>query len=425
MKITRIAGVAALLAAGFAQAQAQDVKVNALIELWYTQMLDSNLRNDTVNPVAKTYYGLDSRFQENTINVKRAEIYLSGKVADGVTWNILFDPSLALLSQKDPSNTANTNTLNGMLHDAMINWDLGNGFMLRAGQTKLPTVYESTILSAREILFMERSQLAKVFGERRDRGIWGVYSFGDPNGLSGKFNVVVSNGTSDDGTGGKSNDADAQKDWTTRLEFALGKTQKFGVYYREGETGLKNSKIVAANTAAWGVAGVPSAQDILDNRDKTTLLGGYYAFDDGTWHGDVEVVSGLLGRRFPTLYATTAAAAAREYLDQKYLGYALTGSYKMGRHVFAARYDVMNYNSGDNWYTATSPYVTANGDFSPKYAETILGYNLLFDAAKPNNGKVKFDYVIRKKNFLDPNASAGQSGPQGGNSFVISMMIGF
>src|SRR5664279_3864150 len=82
MKISRLAGIAALLAAGFTQAQAQDVKVNILTEFWYTQMLDSNLRNNSAQNVVGNYYGLDSRFQENTFNIKRAEIYCNYKISD-------------------------------------------------------------------------------------------------------------------------------------------------------------------------------------------------------------------------------------------------------------------------------------------------------------------------------------------------------
>ena len=80
MKITRLAGIAALLAAGVTQAQAQDVKfTGVLLEFWQTQMLDSNLRNNaTAAAGASKYYGLDSRFQENNFAVKRAEIYLNG-----------------------------------------------------------------------------------------------------------------------------------------------------------------------------------------------------------------------------------------------------------------------------------------------------------------------------------------------------------
>lgn len=419
MKITRLAGVAALLAAGFTQAQAQDVKLTGvLIEFWQTQMLDSNLRNNsTAAAGASKYYGLDSRFTENTFAVKRAEIYLNGKITDDVSWNLMFDP-----------NNSTSSVGNNVLHDAVITWKIGNGFSVKAGQFKMPTTYEATMVAATNILFFERNQINRVFGDKRDRGVWGIYAFGDPKGWNGKFNVAVSNGTTDDGSAGKNNDVNAQKDWTTRLELAYGPEHKFGAYYREGLTNLKNSTYNAAS--AWTTAGYVSATQIKDNKDKTTLLGAYYAFDNATWHASAEMATGLLGRRFPTLFAAATTNPSREHLDQKFLGYAIDGVYKMGRHWFTARYDVLNYNTGDDWYTATNPYTTnvatglpTGNDLEPKYTEITVGYNLLFNPGKYSAGKLKLDYVHRSKNFLLPRA--GQTGEQGGDSLVASLMIGF
>jgi hypothetical protein len=421
MKITRLAGVAALLAAGFTQAQAQDVKLTGvLIEFWQTQMLDNNLRNNTqAKPGGvSNYYGLDSRFTENTFAVKRAEIYLNGKITDDVSWNLMFDP-----------NNSTSSVGNNVLQDAVITWNIGNGFSVKAGQFKMPTTYEATMVAATNILFFERNQINRVFGDKRDRGVWGIYTFGDPKSWNGKFNVAVSNGTTDDGSGGKNNDLNAQKDWTTRLELAYGPAHKFGAYYREGLSNLKDSTLVTATVPATWTIGAPAAAQIKDNKDKTTLLGAYYAFDNASWHASAEVATGLLGRRFPTLF-TAAAAPAREHLDQKFLGYAIDGAYKMGRHWFTARYDVLNYNTGDDWYTATNPYTTAvatglptGNDLNPKYTEITVGYNLLFNPAKYGAGKLKLDYVHRSKNFLLPRA--GQTGEQGGDSLVASLMVGF
>jgi hypothetical protein len=212
-----------------------------------------------------------------------------------------------------------------------------------------------------------------------------------------------------------------------RFEAGYGAAHRFGFYYREGETNLKSSTSVAATTAGWGTTGVPAAADILANRDKTTLEGLYYAFDNSRFHFDFEYATGVLGRRFPTLFATTAAAAGREHLDQKFLGYCLTGVYKMGHHQILARYDMLNYNSGDNWYTAASPYkVTVNAapaDYSPKYTETTVGYNYVFVPTKYGAAKLKLDYIMRSKNFLAPRA--GQTGEKGGDSVVLSWEIAF
>ncbi len=424
MKPYRLALLTALGVSG-AFAQAQDVKLNALVELWYTQMMDDNLRNNGAAKVpASAYYeGLSSgRFQENTFALKRAEIYLSGKVTDEISWNVMFDP-----------NNSTSTVGNNVLQDAVITWTPGHGFTVKAGQFKMPTTYEATIVGAKDILFFDRNQLNRVFGDKRDRGIWVSYTLGDPKGLLAKLNLAVSNGTTDDGSGGKNNDSNAQKDWTARFEGAYGPEHKFGAYYRQGGTNLKDSTAVTPTIlqlAGWG-PGAPSAAEIRDNKDKTTLLGAYYAFDNASWHADFELATGLIGRRFPTLFVNTAAATAptREHLDQKYLGYAVTGAYKMGRHWFLARYDVLNYNAGDDWYTTYNPYkesaagVSRNADYSPKFTEITLGYNYLFVPAKSLLGKVKLDYIMRSKNFLTPRV--GQIGEQGGNSLVASLMVAF
>ena len=181
--------------------------------------------------------------------------------------------------------------------------------------------------------------------------------------------------------------------------------------------------------ATWTGTGVvaPTPADILANRDRTTLEGLYYAFDTSQWHFDVEYATGLLGRRFPTLGVT---APGREHLNQKFAGYALTGVYKMGHHQIAARYDLLNYNSGNDWYTPANPYLpttgaNAGGDFSPKYTETTVGYNYVFVPNKYSYGKLKLDYIMRSKNFLNSSAALGQTGAQGGNTLVASLMVGF
>src|SRR5512133_4037992 len=161
MKITRLAGIAALLAAGVTQAQAQDIKLTGvLFEFWQTQMLDSNLRNNTTAAGnTSKYYGLDSRFQENNFAVKRAEIYLNGKITDDITWNAMFDP-----------NNSNTATVpNNVLQDLVITWNAGNGISVKAGQFKMPTTYEATMVAATNILFFERNQINRSrcrFGAR-------------------------------------------------------------------------------------------------------------------------------------------------------------------------------------------------------------------------------------------------------------------
>lgn len=415
MKIFRLAGLACLLTCG--AVQAQDVKVNILTEFWYTQMMDNTLRNNApIKAGASAYYDGTSagRFTENAFNLKRAEIYCNYKISDEWAGYLMFDPNQA------------TNTVtNNILQDFVITWTpSGTGFTVKGGQFKMPSTYESTLCSARDIIFFDRAQMSRLLGERRDRGLWAAYSYGSPEGFKGNLNASISNGTTDDGTSGKNAvDANAQKDYLVRFDGSYTKAHKFGLWYRSGQTNLKSSTTVAATLpASWTAAGV-TAQTLLDNRDKTTATGLFYAFDAPQWHFDVEYATGLLGRRYPTLFANTAAAPLREHLDQKFQGYVVTGVYKMGAHQIAARYDVFNYNSGDDFYGAVSPYATAAGDAAPKYTETTVGYNYLFNPSKYTYGKLKVDYIIRSKNFLA--ANPGTTGLNGGNSLVASVMVGF
>ncbi len=412
MKISRLAGVAALLVAGAAQAQ-EAIKVNALIELWYTQMSDNNLRlNTAVKPggVSTYYEGLSSgRFVENGFTVKRSEVYLSQSISDSISWNLMFDP-----------NNSTSTVGNNVLHDAVITWNLGSGFVLKAGQFKMPTTYEATIVAAKDLYFFDRNQINRVFGDKRDRGAWLSYSTGDAKGLNSKVSVAISNGTTDDGSGGKTAvDANAQKDFTVRYEGAFGSAHKFGGYYREGVTNLKDATLLTPTTVPAGT----TAQQIKDNKDKTTLQGLYYAYDTTKLHFDFEYATGLLGRRFPSIFAASTATMSREHLDQKFSGYTGTLIYKMGQHQVALRYDSLNYNSGNNWYTAASPYKLTTGDYTPKYTETTVGYNYNFVPGKYSVAKLKLDYIMRSKNFLTPRTA--QAGEQGGNSFVASLGIGF
>ena len=431
MKIYRLAAVACFLAGGLVQAQ--DVKVNILTEFWYTQMMDSSLRNNAaVKPAgmvngaagAATYYdGMSSsRFQENTFNIKRAEIYLNYKISDEWAGYMMFDPSLTNTSA---AATTATSASGSALQDFVITYTpAGTALFIKGGQMKMPTTYESTILSARDISFFDRSQMSRLIGEKRDRGIWAGYNFGDVTGFKSTINFAISNGSTDDGTSGKTAvDGNASKDYTVRYDGSYTSAHRFGVYYRTGTTNMKNVNTSTVTLpASWTTAGV-TLQTVKDNQDKTTAEGLFYAYDQGAYHFDVEYSTGLIGRRYPSLF-TAAATPQREHLDQKFTGYAATAIYKMGRHQFALRYDMMNYNSGNDWYSLSSPYVNAAGaDAAPKYTETTVGYNFLFVPSKYTYGKLKVDYIFRGKNFLA--ADPGTTSLTGGSTIMCSVMVGF
>ena len=399
----------AFLLAGTVPLSAQDVKVTGLVEVWYTQMLDSNLRlNTPLNSYAKN--SLPAAFNENTFYIRRTELYFNGTITNDVTWNALVDP-----------NTSTTTAPSALL-DASISWKLVKNFSIKVGQFK-PGITLDSNMGGVGIYFYDRSMMARQWGEKRDRGILATYALGDPKAFSAKINFGIFNGMADKDY--KSNDTNAQKDYLFRVDMAYGADHKFSVYYREGGLDAKDVGLVAGTKVAWG-PGAPTDPQILDNKDKTTNLGAYYVYDTSKWHADIDVMTGLLGRRYPTVYNAPPSAVAREHLDQKFMGIVVSGAYKMGQHQIAVRYDSLNYNSGDNWYTATNPYTLTPGvDKTPKFAELIIGYNYVFNATKYALGKMKLDYVHRSKNFFLPLASAGQTGEQGGDSVVVSWQVGF
>ena len=427
-QLTLGAPLTAALLLGASRAQAQDVKVNALVDVWYTQALDSNLRRNAVAP--GKYYNLNSAFQENTFTLRRAEIYLAGKVSDELTYTVMFDPNIA------------TTTAPNIVQDAFITYKPTSWFSLQAGQFKPLQTYEATLVASKDLYFYDRSQLGRVIGDKRDRGIVAGFGFGDAASLAGKFSVGFANGTTDK-AGGKSADANAQKDFVSRLEFSYGKTQKFGIYGRSGSTDAKDAGSLNANPFAYASqpAGpndktIPSTDQILQNKDKATNLGVYYALDTEQWIAQLEAVTGLLGRRFPSVGiappATGVSPAAREWLDQRYLGYALSGGYKFGSHALVARYDVFDYNRGNNYYGPFNPYTqnTTTGaltgaDYSPKFREVVLGWNVTFTPGKWTLANFKLDYIHRSKNFLKANAALGQTTEQGGDSLVAALQVAF
>ena len=415
MKRTLLASLAALLAAGTAPAQAQGVKVYGLVQVWYTQMLNSDLRTDGL---AKTngnaYYDLNGNYTENSFLIRRSEIHVGGAIpnVDGLSFEINIDPSI---------NTGTGNPT--ILQDATLNYKAPVGLEFTLGQFHNQQTLEG-MTSASVLVFAERSQLGRRFGDKRDRGLTVALPFGDQD-FGGKATVGVFNGMTD-ATSGKTNDTNAQKDFVGRLEFHAGKEHTFGVYTLQGQTDQADKGALVAQTFAGTSA--PSAADILSDKDKTTNYGAYYDYNNGTWHFIGEMIAGNWGRRASSL-GTAAGAAKREALDQKFMSYYATAAYTTGAHTFALRYDFLNANQGDKWYTDYNPYtesapgVSRGVDYTPKYTEITAGYTYAFNPQLLKAANIKLNYIHRSKNFLAPGAT--ETGEQGGDSFIAAFQIAF
>lgn len=427
MKRSHLLPLAALLVAGTLPATAQ-VKVGGLVQVWYNQILDSNLRNNSAALATtagnRSYYNLRSEFKENGFAIRRTELKFSGSILEGVDYEVMIDPSI---------NTSATNPT--ILQDAVITYKSSFGVDFKVGQMKIFQTYEG-LNSSGELLLVERSQMGRTLGDVRNRGGAAILPFGDPKEFGGRAVIGFFNG-SPAGVD-KGNDNNAQKDFVARLDFNVGKEQKFGFYTLQGSTNSndKVSSALVANTFTNAdPAKAPTAQQVLDNKDKTTNLGAYYVFQNADFHASAEYITGLLGRRFPTV-SNAAGAAGREHLDQKFQGIVLTGAYTAGNHTFILRLDSMNYNKDDNWYTTYNPYTTttanapiqvngANVDYTPKYTEITAGYLYAFKPETLKAANIKVNYIHRSKNFLAPLAATGQTGEQGGDNLVVAFQVAF
>lgn len=411
--LNRTGLAAALLAAPLALSAQTAPKLGGLVQVWYTQMMDSNLRNNSAAPMG--YYNLRSEFKENGFNIRRTELNISGGVLPEIDYALVVDPSVNTSNTQSNSNSSYNPTI---LQDAWAAYKNGR-FQLKLGQFKTLQTYEGNVSSS-ELVFAERSQLGRVFGDKRDRGAVASLNLGD-KAFGTKISLGVFNGMSDLASG-KAGDTNAAKDFIGRLDFNVGDAHKFGVYTLQGSTDQADKSGLIARTFAG--TGAPTSADVLSTKDKTTNYGAFYVYQAGPWHASAEYLTGLLGRRFASVTTTAGGGAAlRDGLDQKFTGYYLTGAYKTGAHTFAVRYDLMNYNSSDTGNTAS--YTPAGIDYTPKYREITLGYTYALNPVLVKQANVKLNYIARSKNFLRPNTADGQTSEQGGDTLMAAFQVAF
>jgi hypothetical protein len=405
LNVKNITIASMLLVAGL-PAAAQTPKITGLGQLWYSLPMDSNLRNSS-RPSGANYYNLNSRFQNSAFFFRRAEIKLASAINDQIDYEIMIDPITASAGDRPAAD---------ILQDFLIKYKLPNKIEFRVGQFKTLQTLEGATSSS-ELLFAERSMLAVRFGDVRERGAIGSVGFGDSKGFNGRFHLGVFNGTN----GVKDNDANAQKDLAARLEMNVGSEHHFGAYMLQGTTNVAAASQTSAMTFAGNPDKVPTPAQVLDNMDLTSNMGAFYRFQTKEIHASVECITGVLGRRFPSIGTGTST---RQHLDQAFMGYNGTFAYTFDKHTFAVRYDNLNYNSGDDWYTDTNPYINAAGDdYSPNYTEITVGYTFAFARDKAKAANIKVNYINRSKNFLTPRGD--QKGPQGGDSVVVAFQVSF
>jgi hypothetical protein len=395
MQKLKIASVAALLAAAGSPAFAQAPKVSGLIQAWYSQMMDNNLRLNPAPPNGRAYYSA-SPHTENGFYFKRVDLKALGSFGD-VDYEIFVDPIITGVP---------------ILQDGYLKYKAPYNIEVKIGQFKTLQTQEANSSSA-DIMLAERSLLARTFGDVRDRGVLASIGFGDPKALGGRVTVGVFNGSAK-----ATVDTNAQKDFVARLDMNFGKDHTFGAYTMQASTNAADRGTLTAGL--FSGADAPTAAEVLDNKDATTNMGAFYRFQTDKYHAAVECITGTLGRRYASVGVVTAA---REHLDQQFLGYVATFGYALNsKHRLVLRYDYLNYNFGDKWYGGENPYKVGGGDYTPAYTETTLGYTYSL-ADHYRQACIRVNYIMRSKNFLGPRA--GQTGEQGGDSLVVAYQVGF
>ncbi len=166
-------------------------------------LLQSWAYDDTTAPTTKFNF-----------RMRRAEIKLTGTLNENVRWFVMADPAKTLSAAGD----------NKILQDLGVAYALSPSLEFVLGQVKIPTTAEG-YESSSELLFAERSYVARLYGDRRESGAlltWKESIF--------RVNAMISSGQ-------KSNidDTNDKKDLSVRAEVLPNDAMKFGVFTQAGD----------------------------------------------------------------------------------------------------------------------------------------------------------------------------------------------
>lgn len=364
---------------------AESPKIEAMVQFWGHQMQGDDLR---ANSPAWPYASLPTGSGENGFVVRRAEVWLTGDIGEGLSYTFMNDFAL---------------TGNGLLVAQGV-WQRG-AWEIRAGSFRALQTWEG-MQRDYDLLLAERFQFARVFADKSD---WGAVLGRSLPGQRWKVFLGVFNG------GGRNTDRNSGKDLIARLQFKSGR-HAAGIYGLRGGTDLPDKGLQAA---LFTGSEAPDADKVMKNDDRTANLGLYYVFERGAWYLHTEGVAGLWGRRYPSL-TLTPGPATREHLDQRFLNTVITLARSWGRHSAILRWDRLDANLGDRWYGTSSPYQRAGSELPPVFTEATLGYRYALrpQAAREANLKVNW---IRRSGFLSP--LPGQRSAPGGNSLLVSVQV--
>ena len=211
-----------------------ELKFGLLLQAWYITD-DSPLAVPTGTTTSST---LGNFVGANTFRLRRSEIKLNGKVNKDWAFEVMLDPSKAIVSN---TVAANNNTNDGkILQDLAVTYTGFHGWELSLGQKKI-TLTEEGVRSSSELDFPERSQIVRAVSDRRETGFFVKGDVAEPVTIYGSIT-----------NGGPSNTLDDSNDtvnYCGRVDLKFVKGLNFG------GSGCKSAGETAAHTTRSRVGG--------------------------------------------------------------------------------------------------------------------------------------------------------------------------
>jgi hypothetical protein len=168
-----------------------ELKFGLLLQAWY--ITDSSpLAIPTGTTTSST---LGNFVGANTFRLRRAEIKLNGKVNSDWAFEVMLDPSKAIVST---TNAASPNTNDAkILQDLAVTFTGLKGWELSLGQKKI-TLTEEGVRSSSELDFPERSQIVRAISDRRETGFFLKGDVVEPVTIWGSVTNGTASNTIDD-----------------------------------------------------------------------------------------------------------------------------------------------------------------------------------------------------------------------------------
>ena len=168
-----------------------ELKFGLLLQAWYISD-DSPRATDAIPPTSST---LGNFIGSNTFRLRRAEIKLNGKVNKSWAFEVMLDPSKAIVTTAAGVNN-NTNDAK-ILQDLAVTFTGIHGWDFSLGQKKI-TLTEEGVRSSSELDFAERTQIIRAVSDRRETGFFYKGDIGEAFTLMGSVTNGTASNTLDD-----------------------------------------------------------------------------------------------------------------------------------------------------------------------------------------------------------------------------------